>query len=233
MYPPVLTDVLLEFFVGMLGATDGELNVPILKRIGLLVYDKDTGALTQHAPSRTPALHPTHPAQPPPTLHRFLIVKDVPATSASVSPMDLRLATFKFHAGASGTNHKTSCPEYERSSTLRRYPPKWKNGASHSHRPSLLSAAIALAQFQAMKRDATNPRHLQRLPHVEPLLRNPHLYTKLVDFSANVDKRTTNFPPDIRNLEDLQPEWFSDRIALQNVEVGIHAPAPSMPVLSR
>lgn len=41
--------------------------------------------------------------------------------------------------------------------------------------------------------------------------RNPHLYTKLVEF-IDVDERVTNFPQDLWDPQDLRPEWFADRI---------------------
>ncbi|KAF5375652.1 hypothetical protein D9615_009396 [Tricholomella constricta] len=39
-----------EFFVGIFGAIDSDADQPTLKRIGFLVYNKDTGALTQQGP---------------------------------------------------------------------------------------------------------------------------------------------------------------------------------------
>jgi len=41
--------------------------------------------------------------------------------------------------------------------------------------------------------------------------RNPHLYTKLVEF-VDVDERTTNFPKDIWDPENVQRDWFADQI---------------------
>src|ERR1700733_9715556 len=41
--------------------------------------------------------------------------------------------------------------------------------------------------------------------------RNPHLYTKLVEF-VDVDERSTNFPKDMWDPNDVQEEWFADRI---------------------
>jgi hypothetical protein len=41
--------------------------------------------------------------------------------------------------------------------------------------------------------------------------RNPHLYAKLVEF-LDVDERTTNFPKEIWDPYDLQPEWFAEKI---------------------
>ena len=41
--------------------------------------------------------------------------------------------------------------------------------------------------------------------------RNPHLYTKLVEF-VDVDERTTNFPKDIWDPSNVQRDWFADQI---------------------
>ncbi|KAF5375702.1 hypothetical protein D9615_009366 [Tricholomella constricta] len=39
-----------EFFVGIFGAIDDDADQPTLRRIGFLIYNKDTGALTQQGP---------------------------------------------------------------------------------------------------------------------------------------------------------------------------------------
>ena len=41
--------------------------------------------------------------------------------------------------------------------------------------------------------------------------RNPHLYTKLVEF-IDVDERVTNFPRDVWDPEDVHEEWYAERI---------------------
>lgn len=41
--------------------------------------------------------------------------------------------------------------------------------------------------------------------------RNPHLYTKLVEF-VDVNERTTNFPKDIWDPANVQRDWFADQI---------------------
>jgi hypothetical protein len=41
--------------------------------------------------------------------------------------------------------------------------------------------------------------------------RNPHLYAQLVQF-VDVDERTTNFPKELWDPEDVREEWFADRI---------------------
>jgi len=69
-----------------------------------------------------------------------------------------------------------------------------------------------LAQFNALKRDPDNPKHFNDSLMSNRSFRNPHLYAKLVEF-VDVDERTTNFPLDIWNPEDVKDEWFADRIA--------------------
>ncbi|KAI4524060.1 HCNGP-domain-containing protein [Schizophyllum commune Loenen D] len=69
-----------------------------------------------------------------------------------------------------------------------------------------------LAQFHALKRDPQNPRHFNDSLMSNRSFRNPHLYAKLVEF-VDVDERATNFPRDIWDPHDLQPEWYADRIA--------------------
>lgn len=72
--------------------------------------------------------------------------------------------------------------------------------------------ATKLAQFHALKRDPDNPKHFNDSLMSNKSFRNPHLYAKLVEF-VDVDERTTNFPKDIWDPNDIRPEWFADRIA--------------------
>ncbi|KAN0084174.1 HCNGP-like domain containing protein [Tylopilus felleus] len=69
-----------------------------------------------------------------------------------------------------------------------------------------------VAQFLALKRDPVNPRHFNDSLMSNRSFRNPHLYATLVDF-IDVDERTTNFPTSVWNPNDVEPEWFADRIA--------------------
>lgn len=69
-----------------------------------------------------------------------------------------------------------------------------------------------LAQFHTLKRDPANPKHFNDSLMSNRSFRNPHLYTKLVEF-VDVDERTTNFPKDIWDPDDVKEEWFADRIA--------------------
>ncbi|KAF5378314.1 hypothetical protein D9615_008801 [Tricholomella constricta] len=45
-----------EFFVGIFGAIDNNNDQPTLRRIGFLIYNKDTGALTQKGPFPDPTV---------------------------------------------------------------------------------------------------------------------------------------------------------------------------------
>ncbi|KAH7912371.1 HCNGP-like protein-domain-containing protein [Hygrophoropsis aurantiaca] len=69
-----------------------------------------------------------------------------------------------------------------------------------------------LAQFHSLKRDPQNPKHFNDSLMSNRSFRNPHLYAKLVEF-IDVDERTTNFPTDIWNPNDVQREWFASSIA--------------------
>ncbi|KAF9225769.1 HCNGP-domain-containing protein, partial [Gyrodon lividus] len=74
-----------------------------------------------------------------------------------------------------------------------------------------------VGQFLALKRDPVNPKHFNDSLMSNRSFRNPHLYTKLVEF-VDVDERTTNFPTSVWDPHDAEPEWFADRIAeLQKV----------------
>ncbi|KAG6848834.1 hypothetical protein H0H93_013593 [Arthromyces matolae] len=71
--------------------------------------------------------------------------------------------------------------------------------------------AAKLAQFHQLKRDPTNPKHFNDSLMSNRSFRNPHLYAKLVEF-IDVDERSTNFPKEVWDPEDMQPEWFAERI---------------------
>jgi hypothetical protein len=45
--------------------------------------------------------------------------------------------------------------------------------------------------------------------------RNPHLYTKLVEF-VDVDERSTNFPSDMWDPNDVKKDWFADQIGMSD-----------------
>ncbi|KZT02994.1 HCNGP-domain-containing protein [Laetiporus sulphureus 93-53] len=69
-----------------------------------------------------------------------------------------------------------------------------------------------LAEFLAMKRDSVNPTHFNDSLMSNRSFRNPHLYTKLVEF-VDVDERATNFPQHIWDPTDMREEWFASHIA--------------------
>lgn len=69
-----------------------------------------------------------------------------------------------------------------------------------------------LAQFHALKQDSEDPKHFNDSLMSNRSFRNPHLYAKLVEF-VDVDERTTNFPKDMWDPDDMRPEWFADSIA--------------------
>ncbi|KAG6808852.1 hypothetical protein H0H92_002569, partial [Tricholoma furcatifolium] len=68
-----------------------------------------------------------------------------------------------------------------------------------------------VAQFHTLKSDPVNPKHFNDSLMSNRSFRNPHLYAQLVEF-IDVDERTTNFPRDIWDPSDVQPDWYADRI---------------------
>ncbi|KAG7448438.1 uncharacterized protein BT62DRAFT_929530 [Guyanagaster necrorhizus] len=68
-----------------------------------------------------------------------------------------------------------------------------------------------LAQFHALKDNSSNPKHFNDSLMSNRSFRNPHLYAKLVEF-VDVDERITNFPKEVWDPNDLDEEWFADRI---------------------
>lgn len=89
--------------------------------------------------------------------------------------------------------------------------PKWFE-RSHGYKLFHLLQA-KLAQFHTLKRDPHNPKHFNDSLMSNRSFRNPHLYAKLVEF-VDVDERTTNFPKDIWDPDDVKAEWFADRIGM-------------------
>ncbi|TBU55339.1 HCNGP-like protein-domain-containing protein [Dichomitus squalens] len=69
-----------------------------------------------------------------------------------------------------------------------------------------------ITNFLKLKRDPQNPRHFNDSLMSNRAFRNPHLYTKLVEF-VDVDERTTNFPKHIWDPLNVKEEWYADRIA--------------------
>ncbi|KAF9236675.1 HCNGP-like protein-domain-containing protein [Melanogaster broomeanus] len=69
-----------------------------------------------------------------------------------------------------------------------------------------------VGQFLALKEDPVDPKHFNDSLMSNRSFRNPHIYAKLVEF-VDVDERTTNFPTSIWDPNNVEPEWFADRIA--------------------
>ncbi|KAJ7636915.1 HCNGP-like protein-domain-containing protein [Roridomyces roridus] len=68
-----------------------------------------------------------------------------------------------------------------------------------------------LAQFLSLK-NAVPPKHFNDSLMANRAFRNPHLYAKLVEF-VDVDERTTNFPPELWDPNDVEDGWYADRLA--------------------
>ncbi|KDQ07357.1 hypothetical protein BOTBODRAFT_180785 [Botryobasidium botryosum FD-172 SS1] len=71
-----------------------------------------------------------------------------------------------------------------------------------------------VAQFIDLKRQG---KHFNDSLMSSHAFRNPHIYAKLVEF-VDVDETATNFPADLWNPLDTQPEWYADKIAKQQKE---------------
>ncbi|TFY55017.1 hypothetical protein EVJ58_g8516 [Rhodofomes roseus] len=68
-----------------------------------------------------------------------------------------------------------------------------------------------LTQFMSLKRDPNDPKHFNDSLMSNRSFRNPHLYTRLVEF-VDVDERATNFPEELWDPTDVREEWYADRI---------------------
>ncbi|KAF8825803.1 HCNGP-domain-containing protein [Lentinula edodes] len=69
-----------------------------------------------------------------------------------------------------------------------------------------------LKQFHQLKSLPT-PKHFNDTLMSNRSFRNPHLYAQLVEF-VNIDERTTNFPKDIWNPDEVRDgEWDAEKIA--------------------
>jgi len=60
-----------------------------------------------------------------------------------------------------------------------------------------------------------NPKHFNDSLMSNRSFRNPHLYTKLVEF-VDVDERSTNFPGDMWDPNDVKKDWFADQIGMSD-----------------
>ncbi|QRV75942.1 HCNGP domain-containing protein [Ceratobasidium sp. AG-Ba] len=68
--------------------------------------------------------------------------------------------------------------------------------------------AAKVAKFLALKKQGT---HFNDILMRNKSFNNPHIYAKLVDF-VEVDETGTNFPKNIWNPHDIQPEWYADEL---------------------
>ena len=73
------------------------------------------------------------------------------------------------------------------------------------------SSQAKLIHFHALKNDPAAPKHFNDSLMMNRSFRNPHLYTKLVEF-VDVDEKATNFPREVWDPTDMREEWFADRI---------------------
>jgi len=71
-----------------------------------------------------------------------------------------------------------------------------------------------VAQFIDLKRQG---KHFNDSLMSSHAFRNPHIYAKLVEF-VDVDETATNFPANLWNPLDIQPEWYADKIAAHQKE---------------
>ncbi|KAF8623195.1 hypothetical protein AX17_007518 [Amanita inopinata Kibby_2008] len=85
-----------------------------------------------------------------------------------------------------------------------------------SQKPRDPAISTKLSHFHTLKRDPANPKHFNDSLMSNRSFRNPHLYTKLVEF-VDIDERTTNFPRGVWDPSELvkRPEWFAEQIAEQ------------------
>jgi len=121
--------------------------------------------------------------------------------------------------GSSGSHSNTSrepIDEITRIRQLLRPPPipglKDWGIPPETQQPCDPAIATKLAHFRELKRDPDNPKHFNDSLMSNRSFRNPHLYAKLVEF-VDIDERTTNFPRDIWDPNDVRGEWFADNIA--------------------
>ncbi|KAF8623197.1 hypothetical protein AX17_007518 [Amanita inopinata Kibby_2008] len=82
-----------------------------------------------------------------------------------------------------------------------------------SQKPRDPAISTKLSHFHTLKRDPANPKHFNDSLMSNRSFRNPHLYTKLVEF-VDIDERTTNFPRGVWDPSELvkRPEWFAEQI---------------------
>ncbi|KAF8707384.1 HCNGP-like protein, partial [Rhizoctonia solani] len=68
--------------------------------------------------------------------------------------------------------------------------------------------AAKISKFLALKKQGT---HFNDILMKNKSFNNPHIYAKLVDF-VEVDETGTNFPKNVWNPHDIQPEWYAEEL---------------------
>ncbi|KAF8609121.1 HCNGP-domain-containing protein [Ceratobasidium sp. AG-I] len=68
--------------------------------------------------------------------------------------------------------------------------------------------AAKVAKFLALKKQGT---HFNDILMRNKSFNNPHIYAKLVDF-VDVDETGTNFPKNMWDPHDVQPEWYAEEL---------------------
>lgn len=69
--------------------------------------------------------------------------------------------------------------------------------------------AAKISKFLALKKQGT---HFNDILMRNKSFNNPHIYAKLVEF-VDVDETGTNFPKNIWDPHDVQPEWYAEELA--------------------
>ncbi|KAG8767605.1 hypothetical protein FRC12_006154 [Ceratobasidium sp. 428] len=68
--------------------------------------------------------------------------------------------------------------------------------------------AAKVSKFLALKKQGT---HFNDILMRNKSFNNPHIYAKLVDF-VDVDETGTNFPKNMWDPHDIQPEWYAEEL---------------------
>lgn len=69
--------------------------------------------------------------------------------------------------------------------------------------------AAKVSKFLALKKQGT---HFNDILMRNKSFNNPHIYAKLVDF-VEVDETGSNFPKNMWDPHDVQPEWYAEELA--------------------
>ncbi|KAG9126755.1 hypothetical protein FRC07_002090 [Ceratobasidium sp. 392] len=85
--------------------------------------------------------------------------------------------------------------------------------------------AAKVSKFLALKKQGT---HFNDILMRNKSFNNPHIYAKLVDF-VDVDETGTNFPKNMWNPHDIQPEWYAEELATAQKQRSAEAAAAQAP----